>query len=229
MWSATERPSQTCGALPLVAMGDSQSSRGAIWTHGIENFAFDALLGKPCFVLGHHEIFRDGARTLREFLQKLSSLDLELNWTTLENAVSRCYWTQRRDGVNIAKMFAARLSIANPGQTSERFILEKDDPDSCDIEAIKVDGKPWPFTRDGTRVRFTIELAPEASVQIDCAYVQKHYPFAISDSLPYKTRVALRRYLSEFRDKYVSRYTLLNRSASALVRVMKHRAGHAEL
>jgi hypothetical protein len=27
--------------------------------HGIENFAFDGLLRKPCFLVGHHELLRD--------------------------------------------------------------------------------------------------------------------------------------------------------------------------
>src|SRR5688500_12960665 len=33
-------------------------------SHGIENFAFDLLLGKPCFIVAHHEFFRDGGAAL---------------------------------------------------------------------------------------------------------------------------------------------------------------------
>ena len=42
-------------------------------SHGIENFAFDLLLGKPCFIVAHHEFFRDGGAALvtpgREIVQ----------------------------------------------------------------------------------------------------------------------------------------------------------------
>ncbi len=33
-------------------------------THGVENFAFDALLGKPCLMVAHHEVFKDRGREL---------------------------------------------------------------------------------------------------------------------------------------------------------------------
>src|SRR5207237_3997303 len=46
--------------------------------HGIENFAFDALLGKPCLIAGHHDIFRDHARILVDFVEHLNSLKWNL-------------------------------------------------------------------------------------------------------------------------------------------------------
>src|SRR5208283_4412128 len=36
--------------------------------HGIENFAFDAILGKPCLIAAHHEAFKDHARNLVDFV-----------------------------------------------------------------------------------------------------------------------------------------------------------------
>ena len=41
-------------------------------SHGIENFAFDGLLGKPCFIAGHHDLFRDHGSKLADFSGKLN-------------------------------------------------------------------------------------------------------------------------------------------------------------
>lgn len=49
-------------------------------THGIENFAFDALLGKPCLIVAHHDVFKDHGRDLVDFIAKLNSLNWNLRW-----------------------------------------------------------------------------------------------------------------------------------------------------
>ena len=32
--------------------------------HGVENFAFDLLLGKPCLIVAHHDSFKDDGTAL---------------------------------------------------------------------------------------------------------------------------------------------------------------------
>src|SRR5256885_9394394 len=59
--------------------------------HGIENFAFDKLLGKPCLIVAHHEIFKDEGRDLVEFIGKLNSLNGNLHWRPLGNALGRSF------------------------------------------------------------------------------------------------------------------------------------------
>ena len=36
--------------------------------HGVENFAFDLLLGKPCLIVAHHDSFKDGGTALVKFI-----------------------------------------------------------------------------------------------------------------------------------------------------------------
>ena len=43
--------------------------------HGVENFAFDLLLGKPCFIVAHHEFFRDGGAALVTLIDNLRALN----------------------------------------------------------------------------------------------------------------------------------------------------------
>ena len=45
--------------------------------HGIENFAFDALLGKPCLIAAHHDAFKDHARNLVDFVGAPKFVEME--------------------------------------------------------------------------------------------------------------------------------------------------------
>jgi len=57
--------------------------------HGIENFAFDGILGKPCFVAAHHDLFRDHGSELTEFLRQLASLRWKLRWRFVYSPIRR--------------------------------------------------------------------------------------------------------------------------------------------
>jgi hypothetical protein len=46
--------------------------------YALENFAFDALLGKPCFIAADHDVFRDHARDLVDLVERLNSLTWNL-------------------------------------------------------------------------------------------------------------------------------------------------------
>ena len=47
--------------------------------HGLENFAFDLLLGKPCLIVSHHDFFKDGCAELIELIENLRSLNCSLH------------------------------------------------------------------------------------------------------------------------------------------------------
>ena len=81
--------------------------------HGIENFAFDGLLGKPSFLVGHHELLRNHGKNLSEFIARLTCLHWKLCWRTVGEAVIRSYRTHRRDGTLRLKMFAERTIFEN--------------------------------------------------------------------------------------------------------------------
>ena len=50
---------------------------------GIENLAFDVLLGKPCLVVIHHDFFRNGYNRLVQFIDQLNALRVSLSWRGL--------------------------------------------------------------------------------------------------------------------------------------------------
>ena len=193
-------------------------------SHGIENYAFDGLLGKPCFVAGHHDMFRDHARKLVEFLDRLKSLRWELIWRTLGDAVSRSYSLQDSDGVIKVKMFAEKLILDNDGEMPRQFRVLKEETDLAGLQGITVDRVPYQFEYESGCIQLTVTVPPRSMVEIGCNYHGKEYISTLSDSCSYKLRVALRRYLSELRDTYASRSKILRRIAPIAKRLLRQPA-----
>ena len=89
--------------------------------HGIENFAFDGLLGKPCFVVGHHDTFKNHGRGLVDFISRLNALSWDLHWRPLDDALRRSYrFREMPDGTQTIQMFAHTALIENPAAQTRR-------------------------------------------------------------------------------------------------------------
>jgi hypothetical protein len=177
-------------------------------THGIENFAFDGLLGKPCFVVGHHELFRDHGK-LSEFVGKLKSLNWNLCWRTLGNAVCRSYSIQRRNGTIRVKMFAEQLIIENIEAVPRQMTVLKDEADIVAVKGVTVNQEAVDYEYASGSLQFIVNVAPRSTAEIRCTYHEETTPSASSEPILDKLKVAARRYLSEFRDNYVSRNDVL--------------------
>ena len=190
-------------------------------THGIENFAFDGLLGKPCFVVGHHELLRDHGRNLAEFVGKLNSLNWNLCWRTLGSAVRRSYSIQRRDGTIRVKMFAEQLIIENIETEPQRITVLKDEADIVAVKDVTVNQETVDYEYAAGCLQFIVNVPSRSTAEICCTYHERTVPSASSEPISDKLRVAARRYLSEFRDNSLSRNDFLYRIAAVAKRLLK--------
>ena len=173
-------------------------------SHGIENFAFDGLLGKPCFIVGHHELLRDGGVTLMKFLGRLNSLNWKLSWRTLGEALRRSYAVQRRNGAIRAKMFGEQLIIENREMAAIQFVVSKEEVDFAAVRCVTVNQKIVDFQNMNGSLEFKASIPPTGAAEIRCAYHVSTEPPAPIESTLYKLKVAIRRCLSEIRDNYFS-------------------------
>jgi hypothetical protein len=174
-------------------------------SHGIENFAFDGLLGKPCFIVGHHELFRDGGVTLMKFLGRLNSLNWKLSWRTLGQALCRSYAVQRRNGAIRAKMFGEQLIIENRETAAIQVVVSKEEVDFAAVRCVTVNQKIVDFQNMNGILQFKATIPPTGAAEIRFAYhVSSTESPAPIDSTRYKLKVAIRRCLSEIRDNYFS-------------------------
>jgi hypothetical protein len=171
-------------------------------THGIENFAFDGLLGKPCFVVGHHELFWDHGSELTEFLRQLKSLNWKLCWRTLGNAVCRSYSIQRRDGTIRVKMFAEQLIIENIEAVPRQMTVLKEEANVVFLKSVTVNQEAVDYEYINGCLQFIVNIPSKRTAEIRCTYHENGDPCPSSEPISYKLKVAARRYLSEVRDNY---------------------------
>ncbi|MGY3502961.1 hypothetical protein [Bradyrhizobium sp. USDA 4471] len=170
--------------------------------HGIENFAFDGILGKPCFIAGHHDIFRGHGSELAKFLRQLASLRWKLCWRTLGEAVCRSYGIRPGGGVSEVKMFAEQLRIENMGAMPLRIRVVKEEPEVVSLKNVTVNQETVAHEYTDGCLKAIVDIPAGATAEIRCAYHEQQDALPESDAVSYRLGVAVRRYLSELRDNY---------------------------
>jgi hypothetical protein len=179
---------------------------------GIENFAFDGLLGKPCIIVAHHELFQ--GNDLSDFILRLNSLRWNLRWSTLGKAILRSYSVRRQaDGVEVLRMYGGRLVFENSGTEPRELIVVKKEGDPNALAAVTVNGEPVDWTCDAGCLKFRIQMSPGSTAEIAVQYTDRLGASVGRESLSYAFKASLRRYLSEFRDNYVSQNRVLGENA----------------
>ncbi|HVT93849.1 MAG TPA: hypothetical protein VHD76_13470 [Bryobacteraceae bacterium] len=190
-------------------------------SHGIENFAFDALLGKPCLIAAHHDVFRDHARDLVDFIGRLNSLSWNLAWRPLGDAIRRTFIARRlNDGTRAVQMFAGSLTLEHPGVEGHKTLLLKTEADPACIEAVCVNEAPVEFNVRNGYLRAWLTTPPGETVFVRVVYRNDFGAIPDLDVSRINIGVAAKRYLSEFRDNYLSRSDRLSQGANWLVHRM---------
>jgi hypothetical protein len=188
-------------------------------SHGLENFAFDLLLGKPCLIVAHHEFFKDGGVGLIDLIEKLSSLDSSLRWRPLGEVVRRaCRRRKTQVGAEQIEMYGTELCIDNPSNEEVDVTIRKKESQIALISEILCDGKPVIWTSDDEHLVFAGRIPPRSEKQFKVIYRKQATGNAgvIDHSLHYEISVALRRLLCEFRDDYLPKSRLLSAIAARL-------------
>jgi hypothetical protein len=177
---------------------------------GVENFAFDMLLGKPCLVIIHHDFCHDGYLRLAKFIDSVNALKCPPSWCSLGQVIRRsCRQREISPGTLELEMYGTELAIKNDFAQTKRFLISRRETGPSSIKKVSVGLRSieWEFSDD--RIHFEIELEPRQEQTISMAFHDLGTNVRKDDNLPYKARTMLRRYLSEVRDNYVTRIQTL--------------------
>jgi hypothetical protein len=190
--------------------------------HGLENFAFDLLLGKPCLIVAHHDFFRDGGAGVIELIEKIGSLNCSLRWRSLGEVIRRsCRRRANGAGSEDVEMYGSELLIGNPlDQAIEVRILKRKGGDEV-VSEILCDGKPVAWATKDEQLVIGERIPSRSEKCFRVVYREQAPSGKVSRSLSFELSVATRRILSEFRDGYLSRSRFLNASAEKLRSVLK--------
>jgi hypothetical protein len=107
--------------------------------HGLENFAFDLLIGKPFLIVAHHDFFRDEGAALIEFLQKLNSLKVPLVWGPLGRVIRRACRRTSGDACEKIEMYSER-SVTDRSPRPLGVVVRKREDDASLIASVHVFG-----------------------------------------------------------------------------------------
>jgi hypothetical protein len=172
---------------------------------GIENFAFDILLGKPAIAVIHHDYFSDHGAALAGFIQQLNGLNHRLNWRGLGELVKRSF-RQRTVGPNRLQidMCATEVCLENRSDRRIQYSVRRRESDPSIINEIATKSGAVAWTYDGEWVKFDIDLSPGESATAVIRFHELGANGCYSEPLSYRTKTMVRRYICEFRDNYVA-------------------------
>src|SRR6266496_2865771 len=180
---------------------------------GIENFAFDALLGKPAIVVIHHDYCNDHCSRLIDFIEHLNALKHPPTWQSLGEVVKRsCRQRELSSGDVEIEMYAAELRLENRSEQPKRFLIRRREHEPSATREISAGSGPIAWNSVNGYVNFEIELRSGESKLVSIRFHELGRNSENEDNLPYRFKAMLRRYLCEIRDNYVvtSKHRLLN-------------------
>ena len=172
---------------------------------GVENFAFDLLLGKPCIVVIHHDFCKGGCSQLIQFIDQLNALRVPLVWRCLGDVVKRSYRMKKltADSTEI-EIYCNQAVIENRSKNTHRYVVRRREhqPDSVEHIHAGTDELVWRW--NGGYIEFAVTLQPGASVSLTVRYKAGEPVANHRRSIVSSARTRLRRYLSEARDNYLT-------------------------
>ena len=223
----------TCSELDDIKVGDSL--RPAVtryngfpifyrrYTQSLFESAFDLFLGRPALLVEHHEYFRDGVRTLEEFVAELHKLEPALSWPTLTAQLMRsCLRRSLWDGSVEVQFFTRNFQLTNCERGPGRFFLSKHEPDPSAIQRVLVDGTSMPFSIEKGFLRLEIQADdPDQVLNIEVVDRKQPQQQVSGFGIAHNAGVMLRRGLSEFRDNTLARHGGLLKIAKRVAKGMK--------
>src|SRR6266480_2507472 len=172
---------------------------------GIENFAFDALLGKPAIAVIHHDYCSDHCARLVNFIERLNALQYAPAWRSLGEVVRRsCRQREVSPGEVEVEMYGTELRIEKRSEHPKLFLIRRRECEPSAILEICDGSVPIAWNSVNGHVNFEIELGSGQSKMVGIRFHELAGNGCNGDNLPYRFKAMLRRYLCEIRDNYVT-------------------------
>jgi hypothetical protein len=176
---------------------------------GVENFAFDILLGKPCIISIHHDYCGDQCERLVTFVNQLNALNCPITWRGLGDVVRRsCRQRDVRPGVTEVEIYGTEAQVENSSDQPRKFLVKRLESSPSTIREIHAGPRNVNWSASDEDVHFDLEVQARKSVTIRLVFKNFDRDEPWDENAYYKFTTGLRRFLSEARDNYVIKHRL---------------------
>jgi hypothetical protein len=189
--------------------------------HGLENFAFDLLLGKPCLIVTHHDFFKDGGVALVELIEKINSLNCALRWQPLGEVVrTACRVRATGQDTELLEMYGNELLAKNYSNRTIDVTIRKRKSQNDQVSEILCDEKPIAWAAEAEHFVFAERIESHKEKRFRVIYPLQ-LPNGLARSLRLEVNVAARRILCEIGDQYLSTNRFLSAPAARMKSLLR--------
>jgi hypothetical protein len=172
---------------------------------GIENFAFDALLGKPAIAVIHHDYCSDHCARLINFIEQLNALKGAPTWRGLGDVIRRsCRHREVSPGKLEVEMYGTELRLENCSDQPRHFAIKRRECEPSVIQQINAGAQEIIWRAVNGHIDFDVTLDPGENRLIKMRFHNLPETAFHGDNLLRRFKTMMRRYLCEARDNYVT-------------------------
>lgn len=192
------------------------------YARGFSHFAVDMFLGKPVYMVEHHEVFQNGCGALERCVNALKVIEPSLTWPNLSSALQRVHLRKTIVGGDLDVLFFTNwFEFEN---STDRKILcrfAKPEPEPDIIKAVLANNRSIQFQTGNQSIEFQLEMKPGENLRIKLEDRDEPSMGLFTPGLKYRLNTGARRHLSEFRDNHLVSHPWLLKAAKRTVRLLK--------
>jgi hypothetical protein len=168
------------------------------------DLAIDAFVGNPMLFYVHQAYFAESISRFDPVADAVNELQPDTLWRGLGDIAEHFYLERlRTDGNYDVRAFTNSLQLSNVHPKDAIFFIEKEEDFRFPL-ILLVGGQPHLYSRAGNRLRFEVPIHAGMTAQITIHY-QDDLDLSAVDTSKSSLRIAGLRYLSDFRDNFISR------------------------
>jgi hypothetical protein len=152
----------------------------------------------------HQGYFADGIDRFDPVADMVNELQPDALWRGLGYISEHFYLERERKDDNYdIKAFSRKMRLENVHNKNAIFFVEKEEDFQFPISLV-VDGRPYAYSRERDRIRFEVPVDAGKTREVTIQY-QNGLDLKLIDIKKSSIRIACLRYLSDFRDDFISK------------------------
>lgn len=170
--------------------------------------AIQSFLGNPILLYGHEDLFVQGIGAFDALADYVNQIQPDSRWTSLGEIARHSHLVrQREDGGFEVRMFSNEMDLKNPTDRDAVFYITREEDFSLAIRSLTIDGVPADFERSGNLLAHHLTIPARQVRKVRVAY-QNDLNLSRENIRKSDVRAYALRRISDFRDMYLSRFTL---------------------